>query len=234
VRAAKPKSVLEVACGTGILTRRLATVLDSDVKLTATDLHEAMLGHAKEALRDFAPITWRKADALALPFADGSFDAVVNQFGMMFVPDKEAAIREAHRVLTRNGVFAFNVWCSLEDNPFGRVAHATIARFFPDNPPAFYLIPFGWHDEKVIRGMLVENAFKDVKIEKVTFEATATSARELATGLVQGNPVVHAIQEAGLEFDTIVDAVAKELIRAGGDKPHRSPMNALVVTAKAA
>ena len=91
--------VLETACGTGILTKELRARLPRAARLVATDLNEPMIAYAGTKLADMDEIEWQTADAAALPFPPDSFDAVVCQFGVMFVPDKAAAFREARRVL---------------------------------------------------------------------------------------------------------------------------------------
>ena len=96
--------VLETASGTGVVTRALVSVLPPGVSIVATDLNQAMLDHASSRLSS-AQVTWQQADAQSLPFPDGSFDAVVCQFGVMFFPDKPKAFREARRVLKPNGRF---------------------------------------------------------------------------------------------------------------------------------
>ena len=151
----------------------------------------------------------------------------------MFVPDKEAAFREARRVLAQGGLFAFNVWDGFEHNPFGRIAHETIASFFPADPPTFYQVPFGFRDADVLRRHLEVNDFAQVQLESVTLEARSPSAKSFAVGLVKGNPVSIDIQERGVALDPIVDALEAALARAGGDHPFRSTMRALVVTARA-
>src|SRR6187200_1125987 len=98
-----PMRVLEVACGTGIVTRHLRERLSPDSELIATDLSEPMLVMAQRKFDANAAIKWQQADAMALPFPDESFDAVVCQFGLMFVPDKAAAVAEAFRVLRPGG-----------------------------------------------------------------------------------------------------------------------------------
>jgi len=90
--------VLEVAAGTGVVTRALASVLPERVSIVATDLNQPMLDQAS-ALGTTRPVEWRQADAMRLPFQDGTFDAVVCQFGVMFFPDKTQALSEARRVL---------------------------------------------------------------------------------------------------------------------------------------
>jgi ubiquinone/menaquinone biosynthesis C-methylase UbiE len=106
--------ILELACGTGIVTERLHERFGDAAIITATDLNEAMLDVARRRLSQSARITWRAADAAALPFPDQTFDAVVCQFGLMFFPDKLQAAREALRVLKPDGQWVFNVWDSLK------------------------------------------------------------------------------------------------------------------------
>lgn len=231
--AAAPATVLEVACGTGILTQQLRAHLPATARLVATDLNQPMIDYARVKPGAPSGVDWRTADAAALPFASASFAALVCQFGLMFVPDKEAPFREARRVLAKDGLFAFNVWDGFEHNPFGRIAHETIASFFPANPPNFYQVPFGFHDADVLRHFLDVSDFGQVQLEWVTLETHSPSARSFAVGLVKGNPVSIDIQERGAALDPIVDALEAALTRAGGDHPFRSTMRALVVTARA-
>ena len=128
-------SVLELACGTGIVTLRLRDRLGSRAKLVATDLNEAMMGYASGKFGAEAAVEWKQVDATDLPFDDQSFDAVVCQFGLMFFPDKERALRETYRVLRPGGVFLFSVWDKIETNYLPQIAHTIIAKFFDDKPP---------------------------------------------------------------------------------------------------
>ncbi len=90
----EPHDVLEVAAGTGALTRAMALRLPAPARIIATDLNQPMLDHAAARQSDGGRITWRQADAMALPFADQQFDAVVCQFGTMFFPDKVLGYQE--------------------------------------------------------------------------------------------------------------------------------------------
>lgn len=226
--------LLETACGTGMVTRRLDAALPRAVQITATDLNEGMLAQARAKVAPSDRVEWRTADAAALPFADGVFDAIACQFGLMFVPDKALAFREARRVLRAGGRFFFNVWCRIEENPFARIAHATIGKFFGSQPPTFYQVPFGFHDAKVIADHLAANRFVDASQQRVSFALSASSARDFARGLVEGNPIANSIREANLPFAEIVAAVEAALIAEGGDSPFKSTMNALVCSARAA
>lgn len=232
VAAHAPGPVLELACGTGIVTRRLRAHLAPEVELIATDLSQPMLDYARTKLAALKHVDWKQADIAALPFPDASFAAAVCQFGLMFVPDKQAAFREARRVLRKGGVFAFNVWDGIAANPFARVAHETLATLFPADPPQF-LIPFTFNDHDVLRQLLTMYDFSDVRIETVKLEARSETAQALATGFVQGSPLSAAIQERGASFESVVAAVTDALAQHGGAAPFRSTLQAVVVTAVA-
>jgi len=226
-------AVLELASGTGILTARLRDAIPATAALTATDLNEPMLGVAQAKTLD-REITWRPADAQDLPFPDASFDVVASQFGIMFVPDKARAFREARRVLRPHGQLAFNVWLSLAENPVGRIAHDTIGQFFSSDPPTFYQVPFGFSDESLIRELLTAAHFEVVGCHRVTLEARSPSALDAARGLVTGNPILLAVGErATASAEEIIRAVAAALAAEGGASPLRLPMRALVVLARA-
>jgi ubiquinone/menaquinone biosynthesis C-methylase UbiE len=226
-------AVLELACGTGILTGRLRRALPVSVSLTATDLNEPMLAYARTQVDD-AGITWQTADAESLPFPAATFDAVACQFGLMFVPDKSRAFGEVRRALRPQGQFIFSVWLSLAENPLCLIARDTIARYFTSDPPTFYEVPFGFHDEANIRGLLKAASFEAVSCERVVLEARSPSSHDAARGLVTGNPVLLDIMErATASPEEIIHAVAAALAAVGGSTPFHLPMRALVVSARA-
>ena len=107
--------VLEIAAGTGAVTRALAAILPASVGITATDLNQPMLDVAASHT-GLGRVRWRQADAMTLPFEDRAFDAVICQFGVMFFPNKRTAFAEAWRVLKPGGRFVFNVWDRLDRN----------------------------------------------------------------------------------------------------------------------
>jgi ubiquinone/menaquinone biosynthesis C-methylase UbiE len=222
--------VLEVACGTGIVTRRLRERMPKDATLVATDLNEAMLDVARKRLADLDGIEWKVADAQELPFDDGAFACVVCQFGIMFVPDKDRAAREAHRVLAPGGRIVLNSWDAIERNAFMRVAHETITALYPEDPPTFYRVPFGYADPDEIRALLERNGFTDVTVENVKVEARAAAAHAFARGLVEGNPVSLAIEERGGTLPPVVAAIAQKLTAEFGADPIVSTFQAWVAT----
>ena len=145
-----PSRVLEIAAGTGVVTRQLATTLPPGVSIVATDLNQTMLDQAA-AEGTARPVEWRQADALQLPFPDEFFDVVVCQFGVMFFPDKARAFAEARRVLRSGGQFIFNVWDRIDHNDFADTVTRALGTLFPDDPPRFLArVPHGYHDPSVI------------------------------------------------------------------------------------
>ena len=226
--------ILEVACGTGIVTRRLVAKLAGRGTIVATDLNEAMFAHARTRLPGPGDATWRHADGTSLPFETRSFDAVVCQFGVMFFSDKAAGAREAFRVLKPGGLYLFNVWDALEHNPVPRLTHETIAGFFPKDPPQFYAVPFSYHDVTAIESLLREAGFEAVRVERVAKEGKSASTAEAAIGLIEGNPVFGEIMQRRPEaLAEIKTAVAARLARArrpppaGATARHRGVRTAL-------
>jgi SAM-dependent methyltransferase len=188
-------SVLELAAGTGVLTRAFASVLPERVSVVATDLNQPMLDHAY-TLGTARPVEWRQADAMQLPFPDESFDAVACQFGVMFFPDKAKAFSEARRVLRPGGVFIFNVWDRIEENEFADTITTALEPLFPDAPPRFLArTPHGYHDHPDIERDLAGGGFgASPGIATVAARSRARSARVVAVAYCHGTPMRHEIE----------------------------------------
>jgi SAM-dependent methyltransferase len=213
--ARRPKRVLEIAAGTGVVTRALATALPASVDIVATDLNQPMLDRAA-SLGACRPIEWRQADAMALPFADASFDAVVCQFGIMFFPDKPRAFAQARRVLAPGGVLLFNAWDRIEENEFAATVTEALADLYPQDPPRFLArTPHGYYESEVIRQDLAKAGFPGSPlIETLAARSRAASPRIPAIAYCQGTPLRNEIESrdaAGLAGATAVcaDAVAR-------------------------
>ena len=222
VAATSPRRILEVAAGTGVVTRRLAVALPQ-AAIVATDLNQAMLDEAATVVT--APqVEWRQADALSLPFDDGSFDAVVCQFGVMFFPDKAKAFAEAHRVLAPGGLFAFNVWDRLHENDFANVIESAVATMFPGDPPRFLgRTPYGYHDRATIERTLAAAGFANPPgVETIAARSRAATPSTPAIGYCQGSPLrgeIEARQRPTLEATTKVaaEAIAEQFGRGAVD-----------------
>lgn len=234
IRTLAPRSVLETAAGTGVVTRALAIALPADVSITATDLNEPMLAQARSTLPG-SRVTWRQADALALPFDAANFDVVACQFGAMFFPDRVKGYAEARRVLKGGGRFVFNVWDRIETNEFADVVTEALAVVFPSDPPRFMArTPHGYHDRDLIRSDLERAGFADITIEAVDHISPASSPREAAIAYCQGTPLRSEIEARGAPgLDAATDAAAGALARRFGNGAIEGRIRALVISARA-
>ncbi|GAB7548957.1 class I SAM-dependent methyltransferase [Cupriavidus sp. 8B] len=193
-----PKKVLEIAAGTGVVTRALASALPRSTAIVATDLNQPMLDRA-QAVAGSRPVEWRQADAMQLPFEDGQFDLVVCQFGVMFFPEKPRAFAEARRVLAPGGMYLFNVWDRIEENEFAHVVTNALAGLFPAAPPAFLArTPHGYHERLSIEQDLRLGGFiTEAKFETVASRSHAASGRIPAIAYCQGTPLRNEIEAVG-------------------------------------
>jgi SAM-dependent methyltransferase len=225
-----PHAVLETAAGTGIVTRALRDALPSAAAIIATDLNAPMLDIARAKVFDRG-VTLSVADAQALPFPAESFDAVVCQFGVMFYPDKARATAEALRVLRPGGSYFFSVWDSHRYNSFARITDGLIKRFFPDNPPPFYSVPFGSASIDPIKAELLDTGFRDPLIEVLGTESPVTDLGLFVRGLVYGNPLIDQIRARGtVSAETLYAAVAEALAAEFGSPPI-APVQAIFYSA---
>ncbi len=215
--------VLEIAAGTGVVTRALASVLSDRVALVATDLNQPMLDLAS-ALGTKRPVEWRQADAMQLPFPNGMFDAVVCQFGVMFFPDKSKAFSEARRVLRSGGVFIFNVWDRIEENEFADTVTTALESLFPKDPPRFLArTPHGYYDPPTIERDLADGGFTaSPQFTTVAARSRAKSSRFPAIAYCQGTPLRNEIEardasRLGEATDLAAEAIAQRFGRGAVD-----------------
>ena len=223
--------VLEVAAGTGVVSRHLLSTLRQDATLLVTDLQEGMLDLARTKVDTDPRVECRQADAMALPFADHTFHAVVCQFGLMFFADKALGLREMRRVLTPDGTLILSTWGSLAENPIPRAVHEELADVLPDAPP-FLEVPFGLHDVEAVTTLLHGAGFSYVRSDAIEFTAESPSAHAAAMGLLCGSPMFLQLQERGADMRHLLDVVSARLARDGGFAPMRLPMKAYVFTAQ--
>lgn len=191
-------SLLEVAAGTGVVTRLLAAALPPAVAITATDLVPGMLARA-EAVGTVRPVAWEVADALALPYDDESFDVVVCAFGAMFLHPHAAAFAELRRVLRPGGRLLCSVWDRLEANDFAAVVDAALRAACPDDPPEFLRrTPYAYSDPEAIVADLAAAGFTAAPlVEMITHRSRAASALDVALAVCAGTPLRDEIQRHG-------------------------------------
>ncbi|TMK50108.1 MAG: methyltransferase domain-containing protein [Alphaproteobacteria bacterium] len=229
----RPEDLLETAAGTGVLTRAIASHLPGRSRMIATDLNQPMLDRAAAAKALEGRVTWRQADALALPFEDQKFDVVACQFGVMFFPDKIKGYREARRVLKPRGRFFFNVWAEIDKNEFADTVTQALAAIFPHDPPLFMArTPHGYHDVAKIREELIAAGFAGISVETIDHTSRTSTPRDAAVAYCQGTPLrseIEARDAARLEDAT--KAAANALANRFGNGPIEGRIRAHVFAA---
>jgi ubiquinone/menaquinone biosynthesis C-methylase UbiE len=230
-----PKAILEIAAGTGVVTRALAPKLAADARYVVTDLNQAMLDFAQSRQPADGRISWRRADAMMLPFDDAVFDLVCCEFGAMFFPDRPAAYREGRRVLKPGGHFLFNVWDRIEENVFADDVTKALAEMFPDDPPRFLArTPHGYHDTALIRSELESAGFSRIEVETRAEESRASSPRIPAVAYCQGTVLrteIEARKPGSLEAAT--DQATSAIAARHGSGEVAAKIQAHVITAAA-
>lgn len=224
--------VLECAAGTGVATRRLASVLADEVSIVATDLNQPMIDEAA-SIGTARPVEWRQADAMRLPFADATFDAVVCQFGIMFFPDKAKALAEARRVLRPGGVLIFSAWDRIEENELADTVTTAVAALFPADPPRFLArTPHGYHDPATIARDVANGGFTaPPRIETVAKRSRAASFEIPAVAYCEGTPLRNEIvTRDASRLGEATGAAAEAIALRFGRGPVDAKIQAYVVT----
>ncbi|MFC8730831.1 class I SAM-dependent methyltransferase [Luteimicrobium sp. NPDC057192] len=235
--ARRPSAVLELAAGTGVVTRRLAAALPAGCTLVATDLNAGMIdvarGLAPTRPDGAPPVDWRVADAQDLPFPDGSFDLVLCQFGVMFFPDRVASYAEAARVLRPGGAYLLSAWGPVGANAVAQAVDEAYRRVLPDaDPNVITRVAHGYHDADRLRQDLEAGGFVVDAVETLRFEGTAPSPQAAAITIPRGSPLRAQLEPYGTQVREDVEAAATALLAERfGDGPLRAPMTALVATA---
>jgi SAM-dependent methyltransferase len=226
-------AVLEVACGTGAVTRALADALPESVAITATDIVPGMLDRAQQVGTARA-VTWEVADALALSYADESFEVVVCQFGAMFFPSKVDAFAEAARVLRPGGRLELAVWDAIERNDFGAAVAEAMTELFPEDPPRFLeRMPFSYADPEAIVADLVAGGFAaPAELEAVEHRCRAATPEVVASAFCGGTPVRDQLQAGdGDRLRRAITGAARLLADRFGGSDLEGRNAALVVSA---
>lgn len=227
-------TVLEIACGTGILTEFLRQGLPDSVSIVATDLSEAMLRVARRKRGDLPNVTYAVADVTDLSFADNTFDAVACQFGIMFFPDKLRGLREIHRVMEPGAALVFNVWDSVEHNQIIATVQKAIEEFF-ERPSSFLEIPFGFFDVAHIEGLMKRAGFEEIQSFVVSATVERPDALSIARGFVEGSPLMLEIREqTQADSDAVTKTVAEAIESAYGAQPKVSLQEIVFTAIKAA
>lgn len=175
--------VLDVACGTGVLAREALERVGSKGRVVGVDINPAMLAVA----RQLAPeASFREARAESLPFADGSFDTVVSQFGLMFFEDRPAAIREMLRLLAPGGTLSVAVWDSLERTPAYADWVAVLQRTAGTRAADALRVPYVLGDEAELKAIFASAGARDVVVDREMGTARFPSVEHMIEADLRG------------------------------------------------
>jgi ubiquinone/menaquinone biosynthesis C-methylase UbiE len=221
------QKVLDVACGTGVLTREVASRVGPEGEVAGLDRNEGMLAVARRLAHGIA---WREGLAEALPYDAGQFDAVVSQFGLMFFDDRQRALEEMLRVLRPGGKLAVAVWDRLETSPGYAQMTALLQRLFGEAVAAGLRAPFVLGDPAGLRSLFAAAGMPDVQIATETGSARFPSIEAWVHTDVKGWTLADMIDDA--QYQLLLQAAQTELERftvADGSVAFASPAH--IVTA---
>lgn len=200
--------VLDVACGTGVISRALAGRLSERSRLVGADINAAMIEVAKRRAPAGPHVfEWEIAPADDMPFEDASFDLMFCQQGLQFFPDKPAALTEMRRVLRAGGRLILNCWAAVP--PMSTEIEAVLRRRLTDEAAEKFVVPFAWRDEAVI-GRIIANAGFDLAAPRrlqVFRRMPATLAAMRADMLT--SPIEAALRALG---DDAIDEIVQEVM----------------------
>lgn len=223
-----PKLVLELAAGTGRVTRHIAEKIGNEAKLIATDINQSMLDIARKQVAA-TNVEYLVADTQDLPFPENSFDCVICQFGFMFLPDRQKGFNEARRVLKPGGQFLFTTWDKAENNITLSISQQTVISHLKAAPPPFYARPYSMHDPVELQNHLTATGFSNATIERVALYGECPTAMDAAIGFVEGNAIVHEILNEGTDLlDTIKAEIVNKINAQVSNDPVKSKLSAWV------
>ena len=226
--------VLDVACGTGIVARRVASRVSESGSVVGLDINEGMLAVAAETAADaHQPIEWRQGDATELPFSDERFDVVYCQQALQFVDDPGASVREMRRVLEPGGRAVLSVWRPLDYQPAYMVLADALAEYISDEAGAVMRSPFPAWDGKKLRTLAQDAGFDDVTVTIEIGSVRYPSVEEFVRREVASSPVAESIAAVKRAVrDELVREVEAAVQAYLDDEGIVSPMESYVVIAE--
>jgi SAM-dependent methyltransferase len=207
------KRVLDIATGTGVVARLAARRVSPGGTVTGLDLNDAMLEEAKRLPLPLGlTVDWRQGSALALPFADGTYDVVLCQQGIQFFPDRLKALGEMRRVLRSGGRGAVSVWTG--PSPYFVAMREGLARHVSPEAATSGTTAFSLGDAAELRGLLQGAGFHDVIVHHVRMTLRLPPPEEFLLRHLSAIPVAELVAAAGAEVHAALVAHMKEATRA--------------------
>jgi len=212
IELANPQSgerVLDIACGTGIVARNVVSLVGSKGIVMGLDANPDMIGMARAmAEREHLSIDWHTGSAEQLPFPDENFDLILCQFGLMFFTDRQAALKEMHRVLKTGGRVIWSVWQGLDRHPFYQTIHEVTQRHLAKSSVQAV---FSLGDSDELRKLLIGSGFQHVEIEPMSITARFPNAEEFLAWEIDVDPAeTPALQNLDTEAQQVILAAVRQ------------------------
>ncbi len=195
--------VLDVACGTGTITRLAAELVGSTGVVAGLDLNPGMLAVAREVTPADYSISWYQSNAESMPIEDGAYDVVLSQLGLQFMADKPAALAEMYRVLAPGGRLALSV-TGPTPPPFVVFADAIGEHINPEISPFVHMV-FSLNDPDLLQSLASDAGFRDVSIEVYNRKLKLPAPREFMWQYVHSTPLAEAVGQADLESQAALE-----------------------------
>jgi SAM-dependent methyltransferase len=202
LKGVSASNALDIGCGTGSTSIKMAETLAQGARVTGIDISEPMLERAREKAADLENVSFVTADAQAFQFEPGKFDAAISRFGVMFFEDPPKAFANLRSAMKPGSQFTFVCWAPYEENEFFSLPLKTVLEFVPSeyelvaNAPG----PLAFSDKDYLSGILQSSGFSNSSIEVVkTSVDTADTPEEDATLLMQIGFGARAVREAELD-----------------------------------
>ena len=226
--------ILDVGCGTGIVSRYAFEALGKSGHITGVDVNEAVIEKAREICPpNIMPIEWKQGDVEALPFSDAKFDVVLCQQGLQYFPDKSRALTEINRVLIPGGRILFSVWRSLEYFPFYSALHKALEQYVSEEAASMLGSAFTLGDPEHLRRLLDSAGFKKIDVSLIIKQMRYSPVDDFLIGGFVASPFANdilALEESkrGRMFQMIQDSISNYI----DDHGLAAPMECFVVSAK--
>ena len=226
--------VLDLACGTGIVSRHALQFLGTSGAVTGVDVNAAVLEKAREICPpDAAPVEWKQADAAALPFSDAVFDVALCQQGLQYFPDRSRALKEIKRILVPGGRIVFSVWRSIDYSPFYQALHHALARYVSPEAAEMLSSAYALSDADELKALFTSAGFKRIELSIVIKQMRCPSLKEFLGGGFAASPFaeeISALPEA--KHEKLLQMVRNAVVDYIDDKGLAAPMESHLISAR--
>lgn len=229
----KGEKILDLGCGTGIVSRHAFKALGGSGHITGLDVNATVLAKACEICLPTAPsIKWQQGDVLALPFSDATFNVVLCQQGLQYFSDRPRALKEIYRVLTNSGRIVFSVWRAIKYFPFYSALHRALRKYVGVEAASILASAFTLDDPKQLRDLFEKAGFKKIDICLTIKQMRYSSLEKFLVGGFAASPFANDIISLGEDkreemFKMIKTAISNYI----DDHGLAAPMECYIISA---